>query len=247
MSQRSWGQHGVICVAATDAKCTIRKFWDLGTETICLICRLIKDFLLRLLAHIAIVFTLNISCTFHWIGWRISVGWVNSLLIFSAEGESSNHAGASETQPSGEFCGDSKLFFLLFWFFFLIHIMPLFIWPKMGSFYISIHILCAAIILRNIAPLTTVEAIMSALAPYANLTSNNIRLIKDKQTGQNRGFAFVQLSSPLVKHYLYSFIFFITLLFYLAVIWHSTWYQNVWLLSGGLPVTDNFTRIATPS
>uniref|UniRef100_A0A671XQ02 RNA binding motif protein 5 n=1 Tax=Sparus aurata TaxID=8175 RepID=A0A671XQ02_SPAAU len=53
------------------------------------------------------------------------------------------------------------------------------------------------IILRNIAPLTTVEAIMTALAPYANLSSNNIRLIKDKQTGQNRGFAFVQLSSPL--------------------------------------------------
>uniref|UniRef100_A0A674N2Z6 RNA binding motif protein 5 n=1 Tax=Takifugu rubripes TaxID=31033 RepID=A0A674N2Z6_TAKRU len=87
-----------------------------------------------------------------------------------AEGESSNHAGASETQPSGEFCGDT-------------------------------------IILRNIAPLTTVEAIMSALAPYANLTSNNIRLIKDKQTGQNRGFAFVQLSSPLVKHYLYYYYF----------------------------------------
>lgn len=59
-----------------------------------------------------------------------------------------------------------------------------------------------AIILRNIAPVTTVEAIMTALAPYANLSSNNIRLIKDKQTGQNRGFAFVQLSSPLVKHYL---------------------------------------------
>uniref|UniRef100_A0AAX7SGT4 RNA binding motif protein 5 n=1 Tax=Astatotilapia calliptera TaxID=8154 RepID=A0AAX7SGT4_ASTCA len=54
-----------------------------------------------------------------------------------------------------------------------------------------------AIILRNIAPMTTVEAIMTALAPYANLSSNNIRLIKDKQTGQNRGFAFVQLSSPL--------------------------------------------------
>lgn len=53
------------------------------------------------------------------------------------------------------------------------------------------------IILRNIAPLTTVEAILTALAPYANLSSNNIRLIKDKQTGQNRGFAFVQLSSPL--------------------------------------------------
>ncbi|XP_061583287.1 RNA-binding protein 5-like isoform X2 [Cololabis saira] len=53
------------------------------------------------------------------------------------------------------------------------------------------------IILRNIAPLTTIEAILTALAPYANLSANNIRLIKDKQTGQNRGFAFVQLSSPL--------------------------------------------------
>lgn len=39
---------------------------------------------------------------------------------------------------------------------------------------------------------------MAALAPYANLSASNIRLIKDKQTGQNRGFAFVQLSSPLV-------------------------------------------------
>lgn len=62
---------------------------------------------------------------------------------------------------------------------------------------------CPAIILRNIAPLTTVEAIMTALAPYANLSSNNIRLIKDKQTGQNRGFAFVQLSSPLVKYFFF--------------------------------------------
>uniref|UniRef100_A0A8K9V776 RNA binding motif protein 5 n=1 Tax=Oncorhynchus mykiss TaxID=8022 RepID=A0A8K9V776_ONCMY len=53
------------------------------------------------------------------------------------------------------------------------------------------------IILRNIAPLTTVEAILTALAPYANLSPSNIRLIKDKQTGQNRGFTFVQLSSPL--------------------------------------------------
>ncbi|KAG9276896.1 RNA-binding protein 5 isoform X1 [Astyanax mexicanus] len=53
------------------------------------------------------------------------------------------------------------------------------------------------IILRNIAPLSTVEGIMTALAPYANLSAGNIRLIKDKQTGHNRGFAFVQLSSPL--------------------------------------------------
>ncbi|GLD48506.1 RNA-binding protein 5, partial [Lates japonicus] len=77
-----------------------------------------------------------------------------------AESETGSNTGVSETQPSGDFYGDT-------------------------------------IILRNIAPLTTVEAIMTALAPYANLSSNNIRLIKDKQTGQNRGFAFVQLSSPL--------------------------------------------------
>uniref|UniRef100_A0A672IBU8 RNA binding motif protein 5 n=1 Tax=Salarias fasciatus TaxID=181472 RepID=A0A672IBU8_SALFA len=79
-----------------------------------------------------------------------------------AESETNNNAGVSETQPTGDFYGDT-------------------------------------IILRNIAPMTTVEAIMTALAPYANLAANNIRLIKDKQTGQNRGFAFVQLSSPLVK------------------------------------------------
>uniref|UniRef100_A0A8C9YHI0 RNA binding motif protein 5 n=1 Tax=Sander lucioperca TaxID=283035 RepID=A0A8C9YHI0_SANLU len=53
------------------------------------------------------------------------------------------------------------------------------------------------IILRNIAPLSTVDGILTILAPYANLSAGNIRLIKDKQTGQNRGFAFVQLSSPL--------------------------------------------------
>nr|XP_029134775.1 RNA-binding protein 5-like isoform X2 [Labrus bergylta] len=52
-------------------------------------------------------------------------------------------------------------------------------------------------ILRNISPLSTVDGILSILDPYANLSVGNIRLIKDKQTGQNRGFAFVQLSSPL--------------------------------------------------
>uniref|UniRef100_A0A8P4GCT3 RNA binding motif protein 5 n=1 Tax=Dicentrarchus labrax TaxID=13489 RepID=A0A8P4GCT3_DICLA len=88
-----------------------------------------------------------------------------------AESETSNNTGVSETQPSGDFYGDSK--------------------------YFSLIDAMSPIILRNIAPLTTVEAIMTALAPYANLSSNNIRLIKDKQTGQNRGFAFVQLSSPL--------------------------------------------------
>ncbi|KAJ1109219.1 hypothetical protein NDU88_006582 [Pleurodeles waltl] len=53
------------------------------------------------------------------------------------------------------------------------------------------------IILRNIAPHTVVESIMTALSPYASLAVGNIRLIKDKQTQQNRGFAFVQLASTL--------------------------------------------------
>uniref|UniRef100_A0A3P9KBY0 RNA binding motif protein 5 n=1 Tax=Oryzias latipes TaxID=8090 RepID=A0A3P9KBY0_ORYLA len=53
------------------------------------------------------------------------------------------------------------------------------------------------IILRNIAPASTVEGILTVLAPFANLSTSNVRLIKDKQTGQNRGFAFVQLSTPL--------------------------------------------------
>ncbi|XP_048055108.1 RNA-binding protein 5 isoform X1 [Megalobrama amblycephala] len=77
-----------------------------------------------------------------------------------ADSESSSTTGATETQPSGDYYGDT-------------------------------------IILRNIAPHSTVEAILSSLAPYANLSPGNIRLIKDKQTGQNRGFAFVQLASPL--------------------------------------------------
>lgn len=41
-----------------------------------------------------------------------------------------------------------------------------------------------AIILINIAPLSTVDGILNILAPYANLSVGNIRLIKDKQTGQ---------------------------------------------------------------
>uniref|UniRef100_A0A8C7VTE1 RNA binding motif protein 5 n=1 Tax=Oncorhynchus mykiss TaxID=8022 RepID=A0A8C7VTE1_ONCMY len=86
-----------------------------------------------------------------------------------AEGET-NTTGVTEIQPSGDYYGDSELF---------------------------VFMSSPAIILRNIAPLTTVEAILTALAPYANLSPSNIRLIKDKQTGQNRGFTFVQLSSPL--------------------------------------------------
>ncbi|TNN85657.1 RNA-binding protein 5-B [Liparis tanakae] len=37
-----------------------------------------------------------------------------------------------------------------------------------------------AIILRNIAPLSTVDGILNILPPYANLSVLNIRLIKDK-------------------------------------------------------------------
>uniref|UniRef100_A0A671VWP4 RNA binding motif protein 5 n=1 Tax=Sparus aurata TaxID=8175 RepID=A0A671VWP4_SPAAU len=63
-------------------------------------------------------------------------------------------------------------------------------------FYFLLYILCS-LILRNIPPLSTVDGILNTLASYANLSAGNIRLIKDKHTGQNRGFAFVQLSSPL--------------------------------------------------
>ncbi|XP_034028424.1 RNA-binding protein 10 isoform X2 [Thalassophryne amazonica] len=51
------------------------------------------------------------------------------------------------------------------------------------------------LILRNLGPHTSVEAILSALAPFATLSSSNIRLIKDKHTHLNRGFAFLQLST----------------------------------------------------
>ncbi|XP_015233866.1 PREDICTED: RNA-binding protein 10-like isoform X1 [Cyprinodon variegatus] len=51
------------------------------------------------------------------------------------------------------------------------------------------------LILRNLGPHTTVEAILSALAPFATLSSSNVRLIKDKHTHLNRGFAFLQLST----------------------------------------------------
>ncbi|KAI5619530.1 RNA-binding protein 5, partial [Silurus asotus] len=101
-----------------------------------------------------------------------------SSCVFSTDSESSVTAGNTETQSSGDYYGDST-----------------------DSYFIMdkslLIISTVSIILRNIAPLSTVEGIMAALAPYANLSPSNIRLIKDKQTGQNRGFAFVQLSSPL--------------------------------------------------
>uniref|UniRef100_I3K387 RNA binding motif protein 10 n=1 Tax=Oreochromis niloticus TaxID=8128 RepID=I3K387_ORENI len=51
------------------------------------------------------------------------------------------------------------------------------------------------LILRNLGPHTSVEAILSALAPFATLSPSNVRLIKDKHTHLNRGFAFLQLST----------------------------------------------------
>ncbi|XP_062939746.1 RNA-binding protein 5-like [Cynocephalus volans] len=51
------------------------------------------------------------------------------------------------------------------------------------------------IILWNIAPHTGMKSITTALSPYTSVTVNTIRLIKDKQSRRNKGFAFVQLSS----------------------------------------------------
>ncbi|XP_077571973.1 RNA-binding protein 10 isoform X1 [Stigmatopora nigra] len=51
------------------------------------------------------------------------------------------------------------------------------------------------LILRNLGPHTNVDSILSALASFATLSPSNIRLIKDKNTNLNRGFAFLQLST----------------------------------------------------
>ncbi|XP_053705937.1 RNA-binding protein 10 [Synchiropus splendidus] len=51
------------------------------------------------------------------------------------------------------------------------------------------------LIIRNLGPHTSVDVILSALAPFATLSPSNIRLIKDKHTHLNRGFAFLQLTT----------------------------------------------------
>ncbi|KAK7884238.1 hypothetical protein WMY93_027361 [Mugilogobius chulae] len=51
------------------------------------------------------------------------------------------------------------------------------------------------LIIRNLGPHTSVDAILSALSPFATLSPSNVRLIKDKHTNLNRGFAFLQLST----------------------------------------------------
>lgn len=68
-----------------------------------------------MLAHFPLVFTLCIS---YLLSTELGETFLKDRLIlfffiiFSAEGESSNLAGACETQPSGEFCGDSKIPFI---------------------------------------------------------------------------------------------------------------------------------------
>uniref|UniRef100_A0A8C6WMB7 RNA binding motif protein 10 n=1 Tax=Neogobius melanostomus TaxID=47308 RepID=A0A8C6WMB7_9GOBI len=51
------------------------------------------------------------------------------------------------------------------------------------------------LILRNLGQYTSVDAILAALSPFATLSTSNVRLIKDKHTNLNRGFAFLQLST----------------------------------------------------
>ncbi|XP_071657296.1 RNA-binding protein 10 [Patagioenas fasciata] len=51
------------------------------------------------------------------------------------------------------------------------------------------------IILRNLHPQSSLESILAALAPFAALSPANVRVIKDRQTQLNRGFAFVQLAT----------------------------------------------------
>lgn len=51
------------------------------------------------------------------------------------------------------------------------------------------------LILRNLGQYSSVDAILAALSPFATLSPSNVRLIKDKHTNLNRGFAFLQLST----------------------------------------------------
>uniref|UniRef100_A0A673X959 RNA binding motif protein 10 n=1 Tax=Salmo trutta TaxID=8032 RepID=A0A673X959_SALTR len=65
----------------------------------------------------------------------------------------------------------------------------------MFSLFSSPSLFSPALILRNLGPHTSLESILSTLAPFATLSPSNVRLIKDKQTQLNRGFAFLQLST----------------------------------------------------
>lgn len=66
---------------------------------------------------------------------------------------------------------------------------------NLSSSSLAVEVANDTLILRNLGPHTTLEAILSALAPFATLSPSNVRLIKDKQTQLNRGFAFLQLTT----------------------------------------------------
>ncbi|MFT7814255.1 RNA-binding protein 10-like [Arapaima gigas] len=68
-------------------------------------------------------------------------------------------------------------------------VLPLAVAPQSGE------VANDTLILRNVGPHTALESILAALAPFATLSPSNVRLIKDKQTQLNRGFAFLQLST----------------------------------------------------
>uniref|UniRef100_A0A8C9V2Z2 RNA binding motif protein 10 n=1 Tax=Scleropages formosus TaxID=113540 RepID=A0A8C9V2Z2_SCLFO len=68
-------------------------------------------------------------------------------------------------------------------------VLPLAVAPQTGE------VANDTLILRNLGPHTSMDAILAALVPFATLSPSNVRLIKDKQTQLNRGFAFLQLST----------------------------------------------------
>lgn len=119
----------------------------------------------------------------------------SSLSVLSIVGESvaPNTNLNAESQQQGEYNGDSECLFV-----FSAHIQIVQSYSKQFHMYSWILFSFTAIILRNITPFSTVDGILNMLAPYANLSAGNIRLIKHKPKGQNRGFAFVQLSTPSV-------------------------------------------------
>lgn len=112
------------------------------------------------------------------------------MSLLSKDGEAPGGSGLrTESHQSVDYNADSECEFPHIFKHLSVSVLHIALW---------LLFMFTAIILRNIAPLSSVDGILNILAPYANLSAGNIRLIKDKQTGQNRGFAFVQLSSPLV-------------------------------------------------
>ncbi|XP_060926648.1 RNA-binding protein 5-like [Limanda limanda] len=53
------------------------------------------------------------------------------------------------------------------------------------------------LILRNIAPISSIDGILNMLSPYAILSASQVHLMDHNQMKNNKGLGFVQLSSPL--------------------------------------------------